>query len=189
MTQKTIEQKITRESTIGDIVQQNSQLVETLLSFGVHCVGCHVAYSETIQDGFRSHGMTEEEIDEAVKILNDKLAEEAPDPNKPIYITDKAAEKIKELLAKQKKKVIGLRVGMMPGGCSGFQYELELAEKQNENESVFEEKGVSLLFPNDQKEFFKGIKLDYIESLQGAGFKISNPNATSSCGCGNSFSQ
>jgi iron-sulfur cluster assembly protein len=181
------EHKIERSMTIGDIVSKYPELVETLLSFGVHCVGCHVAHWESLEDGFRSHGMSEEEIDEALKILNEKLSE-SPDSSKLFNITDKAAEKIKELIVKQSKSFKGLKIGVMPGGCSGFQYELEFAESA-EDSVVFEDKGVTLFLSKDNIEFLKGSKLDYIESLQGAGFRVSNPNATTSCGCGQSFSR
>ncbi|KKU99852.1 MAG: Iron-sulfur cluster assembly accessory protein [Parcubacteria group bacterium GW2011_GWA2_48_9] len=75
----------------------------------------------------------------------------------------------------------------MPGGCSGFQYGLELDDSTTDMDKVFEEKGVKIIVTKENMNFLKGAKLDYVDSLQGGGFKISNPNVKSGCGCGQSF--
>ena len=85
------------------------------------------------------------------------------------------------------KEGSGLRVELVPGGCSGFQYGLELDDSTTDLDFVFEEKGVKIIVTKENMNFLKGAKLDYVDSLQGGGFKISNPNAHDSCGCGQSF--
>jgi iron-sulfur cluster assembly protein len=105
-----------------------------------------------------------------------------------ITITDKGAEKVHEFLASQEADVsmAGLRVGVRGGGCSGFQYQLAFDE-QRDSDVVFESHGLKLLVDNESLEFVRGSTIDYEESLQGAGFKVNNPNVVAACGCGSSF--
>jgi len=105
-----------------------------------------------------------------------------------IEITDKGAEKVHEFLAAQQADagVAGLRVGVRGGGCSGFQYQLAFDE-QRENDVVFESHGLKLLVDGESLQFVRGSTIDYEESLQGAGFKVNNPNVVAACGCGSSF--
>jgi iron-sulfur cluster assembly protein len=105
-----------------------------------------------------------------------------------IEITDKGAEKVHEFLAAQQADVslAGLRVGVRGGGCSGFQYQLAFDE-QRESDVVFESHGLKLLVDRESLQFVRGSTIDYEESLQGAGFKVENPNVVAACGCGSSF--
>ena len=105
-----------------------------------------------------------------------------------ITISDKGAEKVHEFLASQEADlgVAGLRVGVRGGGCSGFQYQLAFDE-QRDNDVVFESHGLKLLVDEESLQFVRGSTIDYEESLQGAGFKVSNPNVVAACGCGSSF--
>lgn len=186
-------QLITKDMTIGDVVAKYPACIETLQSAGVHCVGCHVSYSETLEQGFKGHGMADEDVDMVISQMNEaveKSAEEfKSEEGKEIIITSKAAEKLKEVLRENSKEGSGLRVEIIPGGCSGFQYGLELDDSTTDLDLVFEEKGVKIIISRDNMQFLKGAKLDYVDSLQGAGFKISNPNikSGSGCGCGQSF--
>ena len=105
-----------------------------------------------------------------------------------ITISDKGAVKVREFLASQENDVsmAGLRVGVRGGGCSGFQYQLAFDE-QRENDAVFESQGLKLLVDSESLPFVRGSTIDYEESLQGAGFKVNNPNVVAACGCGSSF--
>jgi iron-sulfur cluster assembly protein len=105
-----------------------------------------------------------------------------------ITITDKGAEKVHEFLDSQAADAgaAGLRVGVRGGGCSGFQYQLAFDE-QREDDVVFESHGLKLLVDNESLQFVSGSTIDYEESLQGAGFKVNNPNVVAACGCGSSF--
>ena len=189
MEQKTeeLKQLITKEMTIGDVVAKYPACIEVLQSAGVHCVGCHVSYHETLEQGFQGHGMPVEEIDSVIAKMNKAVEEGKAEQGKDFIITSKAAEKLKEVLKENKKEGSGLRVEIVPGGCSGFQYGLELDENTTDLDNVIEEKGVKIIISKENMQFLKGAKLDYVDSLQGGGFKISNPNAHSSCGCGQSF--
>ena len=105
-----------------------------------------------------------------------------------ITISDKGAEKVHEFLASQQQDgaIAGLRVGVRGGGCSGFQYQLAFDE-QRESDAVFESHGLKLLVDRESLPYVSGSTIDYEESLQGAGFKVSNPNVVAACGCGSSF--
>jgi iron-sulfur cluster assembly protein len=105
-----------------------------------------------------------------------------------IEITDKGAEKVHEFLTSQQADaaVAGLRVGVRGGGCSGFQYQLAFDE-QRDSDVVFESHGLKLLVDGESLQFVRGSTIDYEESLQGAGFKVNNPNVVAACGCGSSF--
>jgi iron-sulfur cluster assembly protein len=105
-----------------------------------------------------------------------------------VAFTDKGAEKVREFLAAQDADatLAGLRVGVRGGGCSGFQYQLAFDE-QRENDAVFESHGLKLLVDRSSLQYVYGSEIDYEESLQGAGFKVNNPNVVAACGCGSSF--
>ena len=195
MEQKTEQiQKITKDTTIGEIVEKYPQVVDTLTSFGVHCVGCHVSPFESLEMGFKGHGLDDAKIVEAVNKLNEVIEknpvkqeqkEEVDLSSATLTVTDKAAEKIKSLIEQEKKQA--LRISVKPGGCSGFEYGMELDDKTTENDIVIEQKGIKIFVDKESMQKLNGVDVDYIESLQGAGFKISNPQAKSTCGCGSSF--
>jgi|ETNmetMinimDraft_2_1059921.scaffolds.fasta_scaffold63025_2 iron-sulfur cluster assembly accessory protein len=195
MEQKSEQLKITKDTTIGDIIEKYPQTIDILNDLGVHCVGCHVSTVESLEMGFKGHGMSDEQINDAVKRLNEVVeknpvqqkAEEKPVDlsNAKVTVTDKAATKIKEILEKEKKE--GLRVSVQPGGCSGFQYALELDEKSKDDDIVIEDKGIKLFIDKNSMAKLNGADIDYVDSLQGAGFKVNNPNAAKTCGCGSSF--
>ncbi|MBI1820053.1 MAG: iron-sulfur cluster insertion protein ErpA [Nitrospirae bacterium] len=104
-----------------------------------------------------------------------------------IALTEKAGEKVKELLEAEQKTGYGLRVQVSGGGCSGFQYGMTFEEKANDGDQVIESHGIKLFVDSQSVPLLDGVKVDYVESVQGAGFAIQNPNAKSSCGCGKSF--
>jgi len=105
-----------------------------------------------------------------------------------ITVTDKGAEKIREFLAKQQEtaSVEGLRVGVKGGGCSGFQYILAFDERRDGDE-VVEHDGIKLLVNEESVSYVNGSVIDFVDGLQGAGFKVENPNVVAACGCGSSF--
>src|SRR5437588_13095192 len=105
-----------------------------------------------------------------------------------ITLTDKGAEKVHEFLASQATvaDTAGLRVGVRGGGCSGFQYALAFDE-QRDGDKVFEDRGIRLLVDHASLPYVRGSVIDFVEGLQGAGFKVDNPNVIAACGCGSSF--
>jgi len=105
-----------------------------------------------------------------------------------VTLTSAAAEKVAELIAREGDEAMALRLGVRPGGCSGFSYELELDSKIDDNDIVNAFEGVNLVVDSQSMEKVNGAEIDYRDTLQGAGFHINNPNVQRSCGCGNSFS-
>ncbi len=105
-----------------------------------------------------------------------------------ITFTEKGAEKVREFLASQGGEVdtAGLRVGVRGGGCSGFQYALAF-DNQRDGDEIFEDHGLKILVDRPSLPYVRGAVVDYVESLQGAGFKVENPNVIAACGCGSSF--
>ena len=178
-----IHKLITKDMTISEVIEKYPSTIETLLMTGVHCIGCHVSYFETLEQGMKGHGMTDEEVDGVIKEMNKIVEEEKLGNNEDFKITEKAASKIKEVI----KDKTGLRIEVVPGGCSGYMYNIVTENKVNNDDKIVEEKGVKVILDKESFDLLKGSKLDYVDSLQGAGFKIHNPNAKSTCGCGNSF--
>ena len=105
-----------------------------------------------------------------------------------LQMTDKAVAKVKEILATENKEGYGLRVAVQGGGCSGFQYGLTFENAEKPNDQILEFDGLKVYVDAMSGMYLQGVNIDYVESLEGAGFKIDNPNATGTCGCGHSFS-
>ena len=104
-----------------------------------------------------------------------------------INVSSTAASKINELLAEEGKAGSGLRVLVQGGGCSGFQYGLMIEEGGGDADQVFESNGVKLYVDPVSISYLKGAEVDFVETVTGGGFTIRNPNAVSTCGCGQSF--
>ena len=104
-----------------------------------------------------------------------------------ITITDSAAKQLIDQIT-QVEGAIGVRVGVMGRGCSGFQYKLDFAMTKNENDTVYEDKGITVLVDPKSKVYLFGTTIDYVTDLLQSGFKFINPSATRTCGCGESFS-
>lgn len=106
----------------------------------------------------------------------------------PLVFTDSAANKVKELIEEEGNSELKLRVFVTGGGCSGFQYGFTFDEEVNEDDTTMEKNGVKLLIDPMSYQYLVGAEIDYTEGLEGSQFVIKNPNATSTCGCGSSFS-
>jgi iron-sulfur cluster insertion protein len=109
-----------------------------------------------------------------------------PDDN-TLTITADAAKRINELIADQGNEALMLRVAVSSGGCSGFQCGFDLDEKTNDDDRVFEGHGVKVVVDEMSLQLVEGSEVDYVDDLIGAFFRLNNPNASSSCGCGVSF--
>jgi iron-sulfur cluster insertion protein len=105
-----------------------------------------------------------------------------------ITITANALYKISDILAEENNPLVKLRTFVQGGGCSGFNYGFTLDEEQNEDDFVIEESGVTVLVDSMSMQYLQGATIDYKEELSGSNFVINNPNATTTCGCGSSFS-
>jgi iron-sulfur cluster insertion protein len=106
----------------------------------------------------------------------------------PLLFTDAAARKVRELIDEEKNDALMLRVFISGGGCSGFQYGFTFDEGVGEGDVIVERNGVKLLIDPMSIQYLTGAEIDYTEGLEGAQFVIRNPNASTTCGCGSSFS-
>lgn len=104
-----------------------------------------------------------------------------------ITLSEQASQKVKELLTAENNPKAFLRVGVRPGGCSGFSYGMGFDEEMHEGDQTFEQHGVKIVVDKDSFQYIKGTEIDYKDSMMGGGFTIHNPNAVASCGCGSSF--
>jgi len=179
---------ITRQMTIEDILgmfpYKAQRLSQEITNAGLHCVGCHAAVWETLEGGMLTHGKTDAQIDELVRRLN-ALLEEKVDISS-IQITPRGASKFLEILSDEGKQGWGLRFSEEMAGCNGFEYVLDYSEKSDQDDQVFTSNGIEIHVKKGMVPRLLGSEIDYVEGLRGSGFKVSNPNVSSSCGCGSS---
>ncbi len=110
-------------------------------------------------------------------------------PTVTLHVTDPAVVEIKKFMSSEEglPETSGLRVRVVPGGCSGFQYSLNIEEDSRQGDFILDEKGVRLFVDMFSAQYLNGVQIDYVTGVMGSGFTFTNPNATGSCGCGTSF--
>lgn len=110
-------------------------------------------------------------------------------PTVTLNVTESAATEIKKFMAGEEglPETSGLRVRVVPGGCSGFQYSLNIEEDSKQGDFILDEHGVRLFVDMFSAQYLNGVEIDYVTGVMGSGFTFKNPNATGSCGCGTSF--
>jgi iron-sulfur cluster assembly protein len=120
--------------------------------------------------------------------MEETIVTKTPEPKELVAITDKAADEILKIRAENNiPETYGLRVGVKGGGCSGFTYILAFDERPREGDNVFEIKGINVFIDPKSLMYVSGTELDFSDGLNGRGFVFNNPQATHTCGCGNSF--
>ena len=117
------------------------------------------------------------------------IDQQAPASGFALVITARAAEEVQKFIAQEQvpTESAGLRVSVLPGGCSGFKYSLNVEERPLEDDMVAAVNGVRVFVDGFSAQYLTGVTIDYVSSMQGSGFTFSNPNATGGCGCGSSF--
>lgn len=181
---KKIHRQMTIESILSMFPFKAQKLSQEITNAGLHCVGCNAATWETLEAGMYGHGMTDEHIDRLVNRLNALLEEEVD--HSTITLTPRAAKKFLQILAEEEKHGWGLRFAERMAGCNGFEYELDYSEKALPNDQTFESLGIQIHIDKMMIPRLLGSEIDFVDGLHGSGFKISNPNVRSSCGCGTS---
>lgn len=180
--------KISKDWTIEEIFKRfphkSQKLAQEMTNQGLHCVGCSAATYETLEAGMFGHGKTEEELNGLLQKLNLILEEKEDLEN--VTLTERAAKKLLEILKDEGKLGWGLRFGEKAAGCSGFEYFLDFSEKPRPGDLILESQGIQIHLHHKSTDRLMGSVIDYVDGLHGAGFKISNPNVKSACGCGNS---
>ncbi len=200
MTEQQTEQIITKEMTMGEIIQKYPEAADIMQSYGLHCFGCHVNVFESLEQGSAGHGMTDEQVNDMLIELNkmatgeryeahkEEHAEESvSEENPPMQLTEVAATKLKEILEKQGKANHYIRVQVVKGGCAGYTYNMDFAKAPAADDRIVSNHGTAVVVDKDSFDMLRGVTIDYAETLQGAGFKFENPNAKATCGCGKSY--
>ncbi len=189
--------EITKDMMMGEIVKIHPGLADIMNKFGLHCTGCGVSAFESLEQGIMAHGRGEEEVELLVKELNDFLKN--PVKNKkdngvnsgeiiPIKFTDAAVKKLIALRDNDKEtRDYGVRVMVLAGGCSGYQYGMDFEKEAQKDDQVINYGRLRVFVDAESQKILSGVTVDYVESLNETGFKFDNPNAVSSCGCGKSF--
>src|SRR3989344_2667951 len=150
--------KITSDMTIGEVVKLYPQCIEIMLSYGLHCVGCGSNTMETLYEGSAGHGMPDDIFQKMLEHLNENT-----------------------------KESYGLRIQVIKGGCAGKEYKFSFEEEPKEGDEVIVAGDVKVFVDAESGHYLKGSLVDYLESLEESGFRVSNPNSSHSCGCGKSF--
>lgn len=177
---------MTIEEIFSSFPSKSQKLAQEITNAGLHCVGCQAATWETLEAGMLGHGYSEDEIDHLVKDLN-AILEEKVDLSS-INLTKRAAEKFKEILKEEGKEDWGLRFGDKAAGCSGFEYTLDFSKAAKADDQTFHSHGIDIHVNKGAVKRLLGSEIDFVDGLNNSGFKITNPNAKSSCGCGKSQS-
>ena len=115
-------------------------------------------------------------------------AENAETKTLPVNLTENAISKVREIMAQQDPVPAGLRIGVVGGGCSGFSYNMSFENAPGMMDKIFNFDGLKVFVDATSAMYLNGCQVDYVETLEGAGFKFENPNVKSTCGCGSSFS-
>ncbi len=189
MTTKQTKVRINRQMTIEEILSlfphKAHKLSQEITNAGLHCVGCHAATWETLEAGMYGHGMSDEQINRLVDRLNALLDEQESDLT-TITITKKAAQKYLQILEEEGKQGWGLRFAEKMAGCNGFEYVLDYSEKALPTDKTFTSQGIEIHIDNVLVSKLVGSEIDFVDGLRGSGFKVTNPNVRSACGCGSS---
>jgi iron-sulfur cluster assembly protein len=117
------------------------------------------------------------------------IDQQAPATGFNMTLTERAAEEVRKFIAQEEvsPETAGLRVSVLPGGCSGFKYSLNIEERPLDDDLVHEVNSVRVFVDGFSAQYLAGVTVDYVSSMQGSGFTFSNPNASGGCGCGSSF--
>jgi iron-sulfur cluster assembly protein len=117
------------------------------------------------------------------------IEQQAPATGFNMTLTERAADEVQKFMVQEQvaPETAGLRVSVLPGGCSGFKYSLNIEERALDDDMVHEVNGVRVFVDGFSAQYLSGITIDYVTSMQGSGFTFSNPNASGGCGCGSSF--
>lgn len=179
---------ITGDMLISEVVEKYPEVIDTLLSYDVHCVGCHVSSFESLHDGLIGHGKSESVVEQIIVKLNEVVKANHVEVEEKIVpdltITPVAAAKIEGFCAGDVSK--GLRISISAGGCGGKKYEFDIEMKHDEDYEFLRD-AARVFVAKDALVKMNGSILDFKDSLSDAGFRITNPMASSTCGCGTSF--
>lgn len=183
---KTIHKDMTIDEILGMFPHKAQRLSQEITNAGLHCVGCHAATYETLEVGMLGHGLSHDAMNRLISRLNALLEEKESFDASTITLTPRAASKFLQILDEEGKQGWGMRFTEVMAGCNGFEYVLDYSEKALADDKIFEASGVQIHISKAMVPRLLGSVIDFVEGLRGSGFKVTNPNVRSSCGCGTS---
>lgn len=168
---------------IGDVLNRLPDSAQIMQDFGLHCTSCSVNVFEPLKMGAMSHGISEETVDEMIARINDLALARRRAPDDGIYMTENAANKVKEFAKAEGKEGFGLKITATRSEAERKSnkepaYGMDFQEKAGDDEKTFEFHGVSIFLDPESLKNLAGAEVDFIESAYGSGFKITNPNFT-----------
>lgn len=175
---------ITDEMLIGDILSQYPEAAQIMEDYGLHCTGCSVNAFEPLKMGAMSHGMEEKTADEMISNLNDLAEARAKRvPTDGIYVTERAVLKIKAFAKEEEKEGYALRITAKNNGGMEPEYAMDFEEKAKKTDKTFEFHEVTILLDKESFKNMQGAEVDFLETAQASGFKITNPKFTKGGDC------
>ena len=143
---KTESEVVDKDMIIADVIKKYPAAAEVMASYGLTCIGCHSNPYESIEAGARVHGMSDGEIEEMIKDINEIVGPSKSRPEKiiPLSMTDIAVNKIKSIMESKGKKDYGFRVGVKPGGCAGYSYFMDFEKESGEKDAVLDFEGLKV---------------------------------------------
>ncbi len=167
---------VTKEMAMGEIVAKYPQAVQIVQSVGLHCAGCMVSYIETLEQGCLGHGMSEDEIDDLVKRINQSIQHPVKEDSNPIKVSNSASVKLREILNEDGKtdwfyRILVVNITVPPY----ISFELDFAFKPLENDIIFTANEINFIIDKSIVEKVQGAIIDFDGSKDGVGFSIKNP--------------
>ncbi len=175
-------QLVTKDMTIGDVVNKYPQATDIMLKYGLHCIGCSVNPYETIENGCLGHGMDETTVENLLKDINGALNGAEEKIKKVVSLTQAAADKLREFMKEDHKEGFGVKLEIVHEE-GDTHYTLDFADQATEHETVFEDLGIKIFVASDLLDEIKGTEVDFIDNERGSGFKVNGPKLSSG-GCG-----
>lgn len=178
---------ITEEMLIADVMRLVPKAADIMMAYGLHCTSCSVNAFEPIKGGAMGHGMSEDDANSMLKEINEAAGEIIKAPEDGIYITEAAANKVKEFAKAENKEGYGLRIRAESKGA-GLEpvYAMDFEKKSKKGDKKYEFHNLKIFIEKDSIELLMGASIDYFETPYGSGFKIDNPKfwGKKSCSCG-----
>ncbi|MBF0197078.1 MAG: iron-sulfur cluster assembly accessory protein [Planctomycetes bacterium] len=193
-TQSQITENTTIEGVLESFPDKAPLLIEIMSEAGLHCVGCGAATYETLEQGTLGHGFSRQQLHDLIEKLNAALEvkEQEEDGNQDnegfsLTMTPKAIHQVKHMRDMEDEPGKNLRISVITGGCSGYSYDLHFVNQVMPGDIKTEQGDITVYISKQAQEVLNGIEIDYVMTLNESGFKYNNPNASKSCGCGQSF--
>jgi iron-sulfur cluster assembly accessory protein len=170
---------ITADMNINEVIEKNPEVTNIFSLYGFHCIGCQIATFETIAQGAKVHAMTPQTLKmmlrDANQIIKENESSSKKQTNSEVEITDKASNKFYELIKKTNKKEGYIRIAIQKGGCFGIMYSFTVESRKKKGDIVIKKNTVQFIASSNVYNHLKGSKIDFLQTLEGTGFKVTNP--------------